>query len=406
MKFISEDPKLKSALKSEKDRQSKTIELIASENFASPAVLKAAGSVLTNKYAEGLPDKRYYGGCEHVDKVEKLAKKRAKMLFGTDWANVQPHSGAQANAAVFLALLDAGDTFLGLDLSCGGHLTHGAPVNFSGQLYNAKHYGVRKSDGKIDLNRVEDKAKEVDPKLITIGASAYPRDFNFKGFREIADKVNAYLWMDMAHTAGLIASNVLNDPVPYVDVLTTTTHKTLRGARGGMILTGNQASENLSSKLDSAVFPGVQGGPLMHLIAAKAIGFKEALDPDFEKYSNQVVKNSKALSQRLKYHGFNLVTGGTENHLLVIDFTKSELNGKVAEEKLENQGITANKNMVPYDDKSPFVTSGLRLGTPAMTTRGFEEKEFIKVADMIAKVLRGEKVNVSSLCENYPLPSS
>jgi glycine hydroxymethyltransferase len=401
---LSEDPKLNSAINAEKKRQENTIELIASENFASPAVQKATGTCLTNKYAEGLPGKRYYGGCKHVDKVERLAKERAKKLFGTGWANVQPHSGAQANAAVFLALLDPGDTFLGLDLSCGGHLTHGAPVNFSGKLYDAEHYGVRKSDGRIDLNRVETRAKETDPEIITIGASAYPRDFNYKGFRQIANQVGAYLWMDMAHTAGLIASGVLNDPVPYADVITTTTHKTLRSARGGMVLTGDPADEELASKLDSAVFPGVQGGPLMHVIAGKAAGFKEALEPSFRKYSKQIVKNAKALSSELQSRGYSVVTGGTDNHTVLVDFRNSDLTGKKAEEMLEAQGITANKNMVPYDEESPFVTSGLRLGTPAMTTRGFREREFREVGGMIGDVLSGGSADVSSLCEDYPMP--
>lgn len=404
MQNLSEDPKLNSAINAEKKRQENTIELIASENFASPAVQEAAGTCLTNKYAEGLPGKRYYGGCKHVDKVERLAKDRAKKLFGTGWANVQPHSGAQANAAVFLALLEPGDTFLGLDLSCGGHLTHGAPVNFSGKLYDAEHYGVRKSDGRIDLNRVESRAKKTDPKIITIGASAYPRDFDYKGFRQIANQVGAYLWMDMAHTAGLIASGVLNDPVPYADVITTTTHKTLRSARGGMILTGDPADEELASKLDSAVFPGVQGGPLMHVIAGKAAGFKEALKPDFKEYSKQIVKNAKALSSKLQSRGYSVVTGGTDNHTVLIGFRESDLTGKQAEEMLETEGITANKNMVPYDDESPFVTSGLRLGTPAMTTRGFREREFRKVGDMIGDVLSGGSADVSSLCEDYPMP--
>lgn len=401
---LSDDPKLHSAIKSEQDRQRETIELIASENFASQAVQQAAGTCLTNKYAEGLPGKRYYGGCEHVDKVERLAKERATELFGTDWANVQPHSGAQANAAVFLAIMEAGDTFLGLDLSCGGHLTHGAPVNFSGKIYDAKHYGVRKSDGRIDLNRVESRAKKVDPEVITIGASAYPRDFDYGGFREIADTVDAYLWMDMAHTAGLISSGVLNDPVPHADIITTTTHKTLRGGRGGMILTGDPATDELASKLDSAVFPGTQGGPLMHVIAAKAAGFKEALQDSFKEYSRQVVQNAKALSRQLQSHGYDVVTGGTDNHTVLVDFRDSDLTGKEAEELLEAQGITANKNMVPYDDESPFVTSGLRLGTPAMTTRGFGEKEFMEVADMISEVLDEGQADVSHLCESHPMP--
>jgi glycine hydroxymethyltransferase len=404
MKHLSEDEAVFSALQSERKRQENTVELIASENFASPAVQKAAGTCFTNKYAEGLPGKRYYGGCENADKIERLAIDRAKSLFGTDWVNVQPHSGAQANAAVFLALLDPGDTFLGLDLSCGGHLTHGAPVNFSGKLYDARHYGVRRSDGRIDLNRVEDRAKETDPELITIGASAYPRDFNYAGFRDISDRVGAYLWMDMAHTAGLIASGVLNDPVPHADVVTTTTHKTLRGARGGMILAGDPATEDLCSKLDSAVFPGTQGGPLMHVIAAKAVGFKEALENSFQDYSEQVVRNAKVLSDKLQSEGYEVVTGGTDNHTVLVDFRESDLTGKRAEELLEAQKITANKNMVPYDEKNPFITSGLRLGTPAMTTRGFGEEEFETVGEMISEVLGGGAADVSELCEKHPMP--
>lgn len=404
MQNLRQDPELHSAIESEYARQRETIELIASENFVSPAVRKAAGTVLTNKYAEGLPGKRYYGGCKQVDKAEQLAIGRAKELFGTDWANVQPHSGAQANAAVFLALLDPGDTFLGLDLSCGGHLTHGAPVNFSGKIYDAEHYGVRRDDGRIDLGQVEKRAKEVKPEVITIGASAYPRDFDYESFRQIADEVDAYLWMDMAHTAGLISSGVLNDPVPYADIITTTTHKTLRSARGGMILTGDPVTEELASKLDSAVFPGTQGGPLMHVIAAKAAGFKEALEPSFKEYSRQIVQNAQALAQRLKTHGYEIVTGGTDNHTVLMDFRGVGITGKEAEERLERQGITANKNMVPYDDESPFVTSGLRLGTPAMTTRGYEEEEFGLVADMIDRVLSGEAIDTDPLIEDYPMP--
>jgi glycine hydroxymethyltransferase len=421
----SQDPEIYDIIQQEVQRQNDGLELIASENFASRAVMEAMGTALTNKYAEGLPGKRYYGGCVHVDRAEELARERAKALYGCDWANVQPHAGAQANSAVYLTCLEPGDTFLGLDLSHGGHLTHGSPVNFSGILYNAEYYGVEKDTGRIDMNKVRDRAKEVEPKMISIGASAYPRDFDYAAFRDIADEVGALLWMDMAHTAGLIAGGVLNDPMPHTHVVTTTTHKTLRGPRGGMILIGDDyenpfgktarksgRTKQMSELLDSAVFPGTQGGPLMHVIAAKAVAFKEALQPSFADYTQQVVDNARAMGAELKARGYDLVSGGTDNHLVLIDLRNKGLTGKTAEQALEAAGITANKNMVPFDDKSPFVTSGLRLGTPAMTTRGFGPDEFARVADLIDRVLQRPddedvqavvKQEVNALCDQFPL---
>ena len=421
----SQDPEIYDIIQQEVQRQNDGLELIASENFASRAVMEAMGTALTNKYAEGLPGKRYYGGCVHVDRAEELARERAKALYGCDWANVQPHAGAQANSAVYLTCLEPGDTFLGLDLSHGGHLTHGSPVNFSGILYNAEYYGVEKDTGRIDMNKVRDRAKEVEPKMISIGASAYPRDFDYAAFRDIADEVGALLWMDMAHTAGLIAGGVLNDPMPHTHVVTTTTHKTLRGPRGGMILIGDDyenpfgktarksgRTKQMSELLDSAVFPGTQGGPLMHVIAAKAVAFKEALQPSFTDYTQQVVDNARAMGAELKARGYDLVSGGTDNHLVLIDLRNKGLTGKTAEQALEAAGITANKNMVPFDDKSPFVTSGLRLGTPAMTTRGFGPDEFARVAELIDRVLQRPddedvqavvKQEVNTLCDQFPL---
>jgi glycine hydroxymethyltransferase len=421
----NQDPEIYDVIQQEVRRQNEGLELIASENFASQAVMEATGTALTNKYAEGLPGKRYYGGCEVVDRAEELARDRAKELYDCDWVNVQPHAGAQANAAVYLTLLDPGDTFLGLDLSHGGHLTHGSPVNFSGILYESKYYGVEKDTGRIDMNKVRDRAHEVQPKMISIGASAYPRDFDYEAFREIADEVDAFLWMDMAHTAGLIAGGVLNDPMPHTHVVTTTTHKTLRGPRGGMILLGDDyenpmgktarksgRTKMMSELLDSAVFPGTQGGPLMHVIAAKAVAFKEALQPSFAEYAQQIVDNAKAMAAALRERGYDLVSGGTDNHLVLIDLRNKGLTGKEAEQALEAAGITANKNMVPFDDKSPFVTSGLRLGTPAMTTRGFGPDEFAHVAELIDRVLqdpddedtRAEvEREVQALCDQFPL---
>ena len=423
-----QDPEVFRAIQKEVERQNNGLELIASENFVSRAVLEAMGSPLTNKYAEGLPGKRYYGGCEYVDIVEELARERARKLFRCEWVNVQPHSGAQANAAVYLATLKPGNTFLGLDLAHGGHLTHGSPVNFSGILYHAEYYGVEKDGplaGRIDMDKVRDKARKVRPKLISIGASAYPRDFDYKAFREIADEVGALLWMDMAHTAGLIAAGVLNDPMPYAHIVTTTTHKTLRGPRGGMILIGRDFDnpfgitapksgrlKKMSELLDSAVFPGTQGGPLMHVIAAKAVAFGEALKPEFKEYARQVVRNARAMAEAFLERGYNLVSGGTDNHLVLIDLRNKGLTGKEAEALLGEAGITVNKNMVPYDDKSPFVTSGIRIGTPAMTTRGFKEEEFRQVVDWIDQVLshpgdealrRRIRQEVEALCRQFPL---
>ncbi|RMF52969.1 MAG: serine hydroxymethyltransferase [Bacteroidetes bacterium] len=422
------DPDVFRAIEQEVERQNQGLELIASENFVSKAVLQAMGSVLTNKYAEGLPGKRYYGGCQYVDVVENLARDRAKALFGAEWVNVQPHSGAQANAAVYLTLLEPGDTFLGLDLAHGGHLTHGSPVNFSGILYRAEYYGVEKDGplaGRIDMDKVREKAKAVRPKMISIGASAYPRDFDYAAFREIADEVGAFLWMDMAHPAGLIAAGVLNDPLPHAHIVSTTTHKTLRGPRGGMLLIGKDYEnpfgkvapksgrvKMMSELFDSAVFPGTQGGPLMHVIAAKAVAFGEALRPSFKTYAQQVVRNARAMAEAFVERGYDLVSGGTDNHLILIDLRNKGITGKEAEALLQEADITVNKNMVPYDTQSPFVTSGIRLGSPAMTTRGFGEEEFRFVAELIDRVLsapgdeavraavRGE---VQALCRRFPL---
>ena len=423
-----QDPDVFEAIQQEVTRQNDSLELIASENFTSKAVLEAMGTPLTNKYAEGLPGKRYYGGCEFVDIAEDLARDRAKELFGADWVNVQPHSGAQANAALYLTFLEPGDTFLGLDLAHGGHLTHGSPVNFSGKLYNAEYYGVEKDGplaGRIDMDKVRDRAKEVQPKMISIGASAYPRDFDYEAFRAIADEVGAYLWMDMAHTAGLIAAGVLNDPLPHSHVVSTTTHKTLRGPRGGMLLVGNDyenpmgitarksgRTRMISELLDSAVFPGTQGGPLMHVIAAKAVAFGEALKDDFTTYAHQIIANAQAMAEAFRARGYDLVSGGTDNHLILIDLRNKGLTGKVAEEALDAAGITANKNMVPFDTESPFVTSGLRLGTPAMTTRGFGPDEFETVVALIDRVLQqpaddatrtSVRADVRALCDRFPL---
>jgi len=419
------DPEIADLIRQETERQNFNFELIASENFASRATIEAMGTVLTNKYAEGYPGKRYYGGCEIVDKVEDFARERAKKLFNADWVNVQPHSGASANAAVYLAFMKPGDTLLGLDLSHGGHLTHGSPVNFSGITYHAEFYGVEKETGRIDMDKVRDKAKKVKPKMISIGASAYPRDFDYQAFRDIADEVGAFLWMDMAHTAGLIATGELNNPIQISDVVTTTTHKTLRGPRGGMILVGKDSEnklgvtarksgrvKNWSEVLDSAVFPGTQGGPLMHVIAAKAVAFGEALKPDFKDYQHQVKLNAATIADTFVDKGYNLVSGGTDNHLILLDLRNKGLNGKVAEEALDKAGITVNKNMVPFDTESPFVTSGIRIGTPALTTRGFREEQFERVAELIDTVLQNPtdeqtqisvKAQVKDLCTKYPL---
>jgi glycine hydroxymethyltransferase len=378
------DPEIAEAIKLELGRQRDEIELIASENIVSRAVLEAQGSVLTNKYAEGLPGKRYYGGCQYVDIAERLAIERACRLFGCSFANVQPHSGASANAEVFMALMKPGDTFMGLSLAAGGHLTHGSPVNLSGRWFKAVPYGVRRDDHLINMEEVERLAKEHRPKLIIAGGSAYPRIIDFRRFREIADEVGAYLVVDMAHFAGLVAGGAHPSPLPHAHVVTTTTHKTLRGPRGGAIFSND---EELAKKLNAAVFPGMQGGPLMHVIAAKAVAFGEALRPSFRSYARNVVENAKALSERLKACGFDIVSGGTDTHLMLVDLRKKRLTGRVAEAALGRARITCNKNAIPFDPEKPTVTSGVRLGTPAGTTRGFGIAEFQQIGDMIAEVL-------------------
>ena len=381
------DPELAQAMDAEDKRQEAHIELIASENYCSPAVMEAQGSRLTNKYAEGYPGKRYYGGCEHVDVIEQLAIDRAKQLFGADYANVQPHAGSQANSAVFLALLNAGDTVLGMSLAHGGHLTHGAKVNFSGKNYNAVQYGIDTNTGLIDYDEVERLAVEHKPRMIIAGFSAYSQVLDFARFREIADKVGAYLFVDMAHVAGLVAAGVYPNPVPFADVVTTTTHKTLRGPRSGLILA--RANEEIEKKLNSAVFPGNQGGPLMHAIAAKAVCFKEAMSPEFVAYQKQVVKNAQTMARVFIERGFDVVSGGTENHLFLLSLIKQDITGKDADAALGRVGITVNKNAVPNDPRSPFVTSGIRIGTPAVTTRGFNEAECAELAGWIADVIEG-----------------
>ena len=402
------DPELFDAMEAEKKRQQDNIELIASENFVSEAVMEAAGSVLTNKYAEGYPGKRYYGGCEHVDVAENLARDRAKEIFGAEHVNVQPHSGAQANMAVYFSVLEPGDTVLGMNLSHGGHLTHGSPVNFSGKLFNFVDYGVDKETEQLDYNAVLEKAKEVKPKMIVAGASAYSRTIDFSKFREIADAVDAYLFVDMAHIAGLVAAGLHPNPVPYSDFVTTTTHKTLRGPRGGIIL----CKEKYAKTIDKNVFPGMQGGPLMHIIAAKATAFKEALSDDFKVYAKQIIDNAKVLGEALSEEGIRIVSGGTDNHLLLLDVSKLGLTGKVAEEVLDKVGITANKNTIPFDEEGPFITSGVRIGTAAITSRGFKEKEAKEVAALIAYTLKNiddEKVEqevkerVIQLTKQFPL---
>ncbi|MBN2178567.1 MAG: serine hydroxymethyltransferase [Deltaproteobacteria bacterium] len=402
------DPEIAQAILNETRRQAGKLELIASENFVSEAVLEAQGSIMTNKYAEGYPDKRYYGGCEYVDVAEKLAIERAKELLGADHINVQPHSGSQANMAVYFATLQPGDTILGMNLSHGGHLTHGSPVNFSGRLYNVVSYGVDKETETIDFNEVEDQAKKHKPKLIVVGASAYPRIIDFEKFREIADKTGAAIMADIAHIAGLVTAGLHPSPVPVCEYVTTTTHKTLRGPRGGMIM----CKEDYAKVLNSRVFPGSQGGPLMHIIAAKAVAFKEALKPEFKEYQAQIVKNAKALAGGLVSQGLRLVSGGTDNHLMLIDLTDKGLTGRDVEDALDRAGITTNKNGIPFDTKSPMVTSGIRLGTPALTTRGMGEKEMRIIAGLIASIIddienesliadvRGE---VKRLCESFPL---
>ncbi|GAB4074807.1 serine hydroxymethyltransferase [Barrientosiimonas marina] len=402
------DDALYEALQAEKTRQQEKIELIASENFVSEAVMEAMGSVLTNKYAEGYPGKRYYGGCEHVDVAENLARDRAKELFGADHANVQPHSGAQANMAVYFSVLDPGDTILGMNLNHGGHLTHGSPVNFSGRMYNVADYGVDQETERLDYDVIRERAKEVQPKLIIAGASAYAREIDFAKFREIADDVGAYLMVDMAHIAGLVAAGLHQNPVPYADFVTTTTHKTLRGPRGGMIL----CKADYAKKIDKAVFPVMQGGPLMHVIAAKAVSFKEALSDGFKTYAEQIIRNARALSEALSKEGLRIVSGGSDNHLLLVDVTPLGLTGDVAEKALDDIGITANKNTIPFDKEKPSVASGVRMGTAAVTTRGFTEADMQEMASIIASVLKNyedksvlqeAKERVTALTSNYPL---
>jgi len=383
-KLAVQDKAVLDGILAEKTRQQANIELIASENFVSEAVMEAQGSVLTNKYAEGYPGKRYYGGCEHVDVVEDIARDRVKELFGAEYANVQPHSGAQANMAVYHTILEPGDTVLGMNLSHGGHLTHGSPVNFSGILYNFVEYGVTQDTQVIDYEDVRQKALEHKPKLIVAGASAYPREIDFSKFREIADEVGAYFMVDMAHIAGLVAAGEHQSPVPYADFVTSTTHKTLRGPRGGLIL----ASKEWEQKLNKSVFPGIQGGPLMHVIAAKAVAFGEALQPEFKDYAKQIKANAKALAEVLIAEGVEIVSGGTDNHLLLLNVKSLGLTGKVAEHALDEVGITTNKNTIPYDTESPFVTSGIRIGTPAVTSRGFKEEDMKEVGAIIAAVLK------------------
>lgn len=401
------DSEVADTITAEFERQNSHIELIASENWVSPAVMSAMGSILTNKYAEGYPGRRYYGGCEKVDIIEELARERAKELFGCEYVNVQPHSGAQANMAVQFAVLNINDTIMGMNLDHGGHLTHGSPVNFSGKYFNVVPYGVN-NQGVIDYDEVERIALECKPKMIIAGASAYARTIDFKRFREIADKVNAVLFVDMAHIAGLVAAGLHPSPIPYADIVTTTTHKTLRGPRGGMIMAKKEIADKYN--FNKAVFPGIQGGPLMHVIAAKAVCFKEALQPEFKEYQKQIIKNAKSLCEGLQKRGIDIVSGGTDNHLMLIDLTKKGLTGKEIEKLLDKANITANKNTIPNDPQSPFVTSGIRLGTPAATSRGLKEEDFDKVAEAIALLInKGEeaiddaKAIVKELTDKYPL---
>jgi glycine hydroxymethyltransferase len=388
VKHLSQqDSQLYAAMQDELKRQRTKIELIASENFVSEAVMEAQGSVLTNKYAEGYPGRRYYGGCEHVDVVENIARDRAKEIFGAEHVNVQPHSGAQANMAVYFTVLEQGDTVLGMNLSHGGHLTHGSPVNFSGVQYNFVEYGVDEETQVIDYDVVLEKAREHKPKMIVAGASAYPRAIDFKRFREIADEVGAYLMVDMAHIAGLVAAGLHQNPVPYADFVTTTTHKTLRGPRGGMIL----CKEEFAKKIDKSIFPGIQGGPLMHVIAAKAVAFGEALEHSFKEYAQNIISNANRLAEGLNKEGIDLVSGGTDNHLLLVDLRSLGLTGKVAEKVLDEIGITVNKNTIPFDPESPFVTSGVRIGTAAVTSRGFGHEEMDEIASLIAFTLKNHE---------------
>jgi len=419
------DPDVMASISAEFERERWTLELIASENFVSPAVLEAAGSTMTNKYAEGYPGKRYYGGCSAVDTAENLARDRVKELFSAEYANVQPHSGSQANMAVYFTLLETGDTVLGMDLAHGGHLTHGSPVNFSGKLFNIVSYGVNRETGRIDFDQMERIAKETKPKMIIAGGSAYPRFLDFERFREIADSVGAFLMADVAHPAGLIAAGLHPDPLPYCHIVTSTTHKTLRGPRGGLILMGKDfenpfgivapktgRTKMMSEIVDSNVMPGIQGGPLMHIIAAKAVAFGEALKPGFKQYAQQIITNAKTLAEELVSRDYHLTSGGTDNHLMLIDLTNKGISGKKAENTLEESGITTNKNMVPFDTKSPFVTSGIRIGTAAMTTRGMKEDEMRTIARLIDKALvnhedetikHSVREEVRELCSQFPL---
>ena len=424
---LKNDNEIYEVLQLETERQQNKLELIASENFVSPAVLEAAGSVLTNKYAEGYPGKRYYGGCEYVDQAENIERERLKKIYDAEYVNVQPHSGSQANMAVFMTLLKPGDKFIGLSLAHGGHLTHGSPVNFSGKLYEAVCYELNKDTKQLDYNIIEDMAKKEKPKMIVAGASAYSREWDYEKLRQIADSIGALLMCDMAHPAGLIAKGLLNNPVPFCDVVTSTTHKTLRGPRGGVILVGKDTENKfgivapksgrvkmMSELFDSTVMPGIQGGPLMHIIMAKAVAFEQVLSDKFKLYAKQVIKNAKALSGKLIEYGFDVVSGGTDNHLMLIDISNKDITGKQAEISLEKAGITVNKNMVPFDTRSPFVTSGIRIGTPAVTTRGMKENEMGKIADIIntaiqnfnnEEKLEGLKTEVKELCYGFPLYS-
>ena len=421
------DPELYNILVSEVSRENTTLELIASENFVSYPVLEMAGGVMTNKYAEGYPGKRYYGGCEFVDEAENLARDRANQLFGVEYSNVQPHSGSQANMAVLMTFIDVGDTILGLDLAHGGHLTHGSKVNFSGNLYHSVSYQVKKETGRVDFDQVLSLAREHKPKLIICGGSAYPRFIEFEDFKGIADDVGAFLMADIAHPSGLVATGLHPSPVPYCDVITTTTHKTLRGPRGGMIMMGKDSGnpweivapksgrlKNISELLDSAVMPGIQGGPLMHIIAAKAVAFGEALQPEFTVYTQQVIDNAKAMANEFLSRDYDLVSGGTDTHIILIDLTKKAITGKAAENALEKAGITVNKNMVPFDERSPFITSGIRIGTPAVTTRGMTQDDMVKIVALIDTVIEKPndednivrvKAEVNDLCSSFPLYS-
>lgn len=414
-KLIDIDPEVANFINRELNRQQDQIELIASENIVSKAVLEAQGSILTNKYAEGYPGRRYYGGCEFVDEIESLAISRAKQLFNCNFANVQPHSGSQANQTVMLALLKPGDKILGMSLAAGGHLTHGAKPNMSGKWFEPIQYGVKESDSLIDYDQVRLLALEHSPKIIIAGGSAYPRKINFKRFREIADEIGAYFWVDMAHFAGLVAAKEHENPLDLADIVTTTTHKTLRGSRGGMILTNN---EEIAKKINSALFPGLQGGPLMHAIAGKAVAFKEAMSDEYITYIKDVMKNAKILSKIILERGFGVVTGGTDTHLILVDLSPKRITGNVAEKALEDAGLTCNKNSIPFDKEKPMITSGIRLGTPAGTTRGFKEKEFSQIAHLIAdildaiakgdennlnQVIKTTKAQVTKLCQEFPI---